>query len=243
MRLALWVTDAWQRGTDPIAAARRAAPDVDEVQGDLDRLTLWRELGEGALLVALPAPGDPRGLPALAPDVQHAAIEAGEAVIAPSLGAVLIPELVEHGPDGIEGSTLTWQAHDATALPTHQVAAHGLSDLERQLRLRLLEATTELEEIGGQPFADSAARELADTTLGADWALPAGLPPRALKVIRLASTISAMADLGARVPDGALTSSRSWARSTALRRLHREAELTLAEATNAAAASLAGWRG
>ena len=57
MRLALWTTHVWSTGGRLEDAMRLATPDVDHVAGDLDRLSLWRDLGEQALLVALPAAG------------------------------------------------------------------------------------------------------------------------------------------------------------------------------------------
>ena len=75
VRLALWTTAAWNGGPSLEKALAAALPDVDHVAGDLGRLDLWHDLGERALLVALPAPGDLAGVPSARPEAQGAADE------------------------------------------------------------------------------------------------------------------------------------------------------------------------
>ena len=57
VRLSLWITAAWAGRTSVPEALAAALPDVDDVAGDVDRLTLWGELGERVLVAALPRPG------------------------------------------------------------------------------------------------------------------------------------------------------------------------------------------
>ena len=58
VRLALWITASWRGDLGTTDALGRAFPDLDHVAGDLARLDVWRDLGEQALFVALPRPGD-----------------------------------------------------------------------------------------------------------------------------------------------------------------------------------------
>jgi hypothetical protein len=246
VRLALWTTRAWAGGASVPEAVARAMPDVDHVGGDLDRLTLWQELGEQALLVSLPAPGDLHGMPRADRTAQGAAASAGECVFVPRLGGVLVPTVSTFGSgrDGGAdvGTRVDWAAYDSEPVPRHRVEALDSSQLERHLREELLVATADLEATGGQPFDREAAREMADTALGGHWGLPPGLPGRAAHVIVLAGTVGRVVDVALSTPDGGLSAAHSAARESHLRRLQRVADHALADATNAACAVLAGWR-
>lgn len=251
VRLALWTTVAWNGGSPLESAIEAALPDVDHVDGDLGRLELWRDLGERALLVALPAPGDLTGVPGTRADAQGAAAEAGECVFVPGVGGLLVPTVATFGSAvgrSVDGSSLDtgtrvdWKAYDADPVPRHKVEALEPSQLERHLRLELLEVTEGLDRVGGRPFAADAARELADAALGGRWGLPDGVPPRALRVIALAGTVGQIVDAGLGGPDDALSTATSQARRSLLQRLQRAADRALADATNAACAALAGWR-
>jgi hypothetical protein len=221
-------------------------PDVDHVAGELERLALWHDLGERALLVALPAPGDLSGMPATSPEAQGAAAAAGECVFVPGLGGMLVPHISTFGAargGGLDvGTRVDWTAYEADPVPRHRIEALDVSQLERHLRQELFEATESLESVGGQPFAREAARELADTALGGRWGLPAGLPGRPARVIALAATVGSIVDVALSLPDGALRAAQSATREHHLRRLQRAADRALAEASNAAAAVVAGWR-
>ena len=52
-----------RRPRDDAMPLGRAFPDLDHVAGDLARLDVWHDLGERALLVALPASRRPRRMP------------------------------------------------------------------------------------------------------------------------------------------------------------------------------------
>lgn len=246
VRLALWTTAAWARGADPEAALQSALPDVDHVAGDLGRLTVWRDLGEQALLVALPSPGDLTGMPGAPAAVQGAAAAAGECVFVPALGGMLVPSITAYG--NATGSALDtglridWQAHDADPVPRHRIEALEVSQLERHLREELAGATDSLDRVGGRPFGAGAARELADAALGGRWGLPEGLPARAHRVMVLAGTVGSIVDAALDGPDDALSSATSQQRRALLLRLQRSADRALADAANAACAVLAGWR-
>jgi len=249
VRLSLWTTQAWASGSPLEAAIGRALPDVDHVAGDLDRLTLWRELGEQALLVALPAAGDLGGVPAASAQARGAAASHGECVFVPGLGGMLVPAVSTFGggregtAGGLDvGTRVDWTAYDADPVPRHRVEALDASQLERHLREELVVATEALSAAGGQPFAGSAAHELAEASLGGGWGLPSGLPGRAARVIALAGTVGRIVDVALVTPDGALTAADAGRRRSLLLGLQRTADRALADATNAACAVLAGWR-
>lgn len=264
VRLSLWTTYAWSSGTIAGTNAgtssgtssgsrswlddvlRRALPDLDHVAGDLDRLTVWHEMGEQALLVALPSPGDLSGMPAASAAAQAIAAEVGECVFVPGVGGMLVPTMSSYG-SGSGGSLdlgtrVDWTAYDADPVPRHRLEALEPSQLERHLREAIAAATASLDAVGGQPFGATAARELADAALGGRWGLPPGLPGRPARVIGLAGTVSQVVDVALEAGDGALTVTTAAARHTVLLRLRRAADEALAAATNAACAVLAGWR-
>jgi hypothetical protein len=148
------------------------------------------------------------------------------------------------GPEGglDVGTRVDWTAYDAQPVPRHRVEALEPSQLERHLREEIRIATEAIDRVGGRPFGAGAARELADAALGGRWGLPAGMPSRAARVIALAGTIDTVVDVALTAGDGALTAAEAGARHTLLLRLQRASEHTLADATNAACAVLAGWR-
>jgi hypothetical protein len=246
VRLALWATAAWTAGGDAERALAAALPDIDHVAGDLGHLSLWRDLGERALLVALPAPGDLSGVPGAGAEAQGAAAEAGECVFVPGVGGMLVPTVAVFGPSSGSrldtGTRVDWRAFDSDPVPRHRVEALEPSQLERHLRQELFEATEALERLGGQPFAGTAAREVADAALGADWGLPGGLPSRAQRVIAMAGAVGQVVDIALAGPDGALEATTASTRRYLLQRLQRAADRALADAANAACAVLAGWR-
>jgi hypothetical protein len=264
VRLALWVTHAWTdgagRGSLLEQTLARALPDAEYVAGDVQRLDLWHELGESALLVALPAPGDLRGMPSAGPDAVGAAAAAGECVYVPGLGGMLVPTVTTFGAEsaGAEsagapsgpaarrrsldvGTRVDWTAYDSDPVPRHRVEALDAGQLERSLRELVAEATAGLERVGGRPFAHRMGRELADAAAGGRWALPPGLPPRADRVIRLAGTVSAVAGVALETPDDSLSVTTSTQRRQVLQRLRRGSERALADAASAACAAIAGW--
>ena len=240
VRAALWITHSWSGDTTLTDALERALPDVDHTEGLVEQVRLWHDLGESALLVALPGPGDTTGLPRSGPVATAAAVEAGEALFVPALGGLLVPEHSTFGSAGAEGHRIDWMAHDADPVPAHRLEALDHAGVERHLRRRMLAAIDDLDTIGGHPWADDLARDLVDDRLGTDWALPPALPDRARKVIGLAATLSLASSMGLE-SSGALSAAHEQNRSVALRGLQRDAERALADAANAACAALAGW--
>ena len=153
VRIALWVTAAWQDGSPLASAVESALPDVDAVGPGIHTLDLWRELGERTLLVALPSSGDPSSLPRCGPDALAAALEAEECVVAPGLGAMLVPSWSSFGAPGATGpdagTRLDWTAYDCDPVPTHRVEALDPRETIRLLTGEVLEATERLDALGG----------------------------------------------------------------------------------------------
>lgn len=244
VRLALWVTASWRGDVALEDAMAVAHPDIDHVTGDLGRVSLWRDFGESALLVALPRPGDITGMPQTSGETAGEAAAAGECVFVPGMGGMLVPTLTAFGPEGDEGTAAAWTAYDSAPMARHVLEAIDLGDLERTLALTVAEWATALESVEGRPWS-SGPRDEAERRLGRDpWGLPAGIPPRAVRVMTSAARVGIIAEQGLRMAAAGPTldihsSSR---REVGLRRLESAADAALAGATNVAVMSLAGWR-
>jgi hypothetical protein len=218
VRVALWATASWRDGAPTAELWQRAAPDLDAVGGDLDRLDAWRSLGEAALLVALPASGHPRGLPACAADARDAAMVAGEAVVAPTFGGLLVPTLSAFGSTLEQGWRVDWTAHDCAPVPVHRVT--GLD--------------------AGPPLLLSPTRP--ERTVRERWSLPDGIPADVADLLTRAATVEQACATGLAEASNGVSAGVSSQRESALRQLRSAAEQTLEEATNLAVAVLAGWR-
>lgn len=245
VRLALWVTSAWQGRITLEKALLRAFPGVDHVDGDLSRITLWHDLGEQALFVALPRPGDVTRVPRTAPEALAHATDTGECVYAAGLGGLLVPTLTEFGPEGDVGLRVDWAAYDAQPTPRHRLEMLDLGDIERTLVASVRRHAAELEAVGGSPW-DQRHREDAEGALARVlWGLPEQTPARVLRVVSLAAKVSTMADLagrGGRLAPGPLDTTTSTAREGLLRSLVADADNALSDATNVGVMAIAGWR-
>src|SRR6478672_7113696 len=193
VRLALWVTASWRGDLGTADALARAFPDLDHVAGDLARLDVWRDLGEQALFVALPRPGDlsrmPRGSSAA---IAHAA-DAGECVFVAGLGGVLVPTLSEFGPEGDVGVRADWTVYEADPVPRHRLEMLDLRQVERDLMTSLREHTVRFEQVGGQPWGDEARADAQADLDTALWGIPTDTPGRALGIMALAANLSRVA--------------------------------------------------
>lgn len=253
VRVALWATASWRDSTPLDDLWQNAAPDLDAVGGDVDRLRGWRDLGESAVLVALPASGQPRGLPPCAPEVRDAAILAGEALVAPSLGGLLVPSLSTFGavpadPAGAPsprdrsldlGWRVDWTAHDAAPVPVHRVAALDPRQARRDLLAAMAEATDHLTG-AGPAVTLTPGRATREGTRS--WSLPHGIPGDVLDLLTKAAMIEHACSTGLATAGEGVSMAVSSEREQALRRLRSVAEHVLEEATNVAVAVLAGWR-
>lgn len=245
VRLALWVTSSWQGRLSLDEALRRSFPGIDHVGGDVRRVELWHDLGEQALFVALPRPGDVSAMPRTSPEALAHAAEAGECLYAAGIGGLLVPTLTEFGPEGDVGLRADWTAYDAQPVPTHRLEMLDLAHTERTLLASVRRHSDDLEAVGGSPWG-SAHRAAAEQSLDRGlWGLPPETPARSLRVISLAARVSALVDIAGRVGQlapGAVDASTSSGREGLLRSLLADADTALAEATNVAVMTIAGWR-
>ncbi|WP_151523322.1 hypothetical protein [Serinicoccus kebangsaanensis] len=245
VRVALWSTVAFAGRIDVSGVVPRALPDLDHVEGLSEPLAMWQSLGERAVLVALPRPGDMSGMPQAGTELQAAAAAAQECLFIPGLGGALVPDFERYGPAGDQGWSVRWEVHGAQPYPTHRVEALDLGQVELALRTELAAHTDDLVAVGGAPFGQAAELGLARVRAVADadrWGLPPGMPGRAERVISLAATVLRLTEVGL---DPALESvdlTTTTARAHTLRRLHTLAASSLADATNIAVLHLAGWR-
>lgn len=245
VRLALWVTAAWRGEVTTQEALSRALPDVDHVAGDLARLDVWRDLGERALFVALPRPGDTSRMPPGSVEASAHATASGECVFVAGLGGVLVPTLSEFGPDGDIGLRVDWTAYEADPVPRHRLEMLDLREVERRLVARLHEHASRFESVGGHPWGPQARAEAEADLDAALWGIPPRTSGRALRIMALAGNVSRMAHRTASLTglgSGGVDAGTTDARSLLLRDLGADADAALTDATNVAVMSIAGWR-
>lgn len=245
VRLALWTTASWRGELGTTDALRRAFPDLDHVAGDLSRLDVWRDLGEQALFVALPRPGDVSRMPRGSAAATAHAADAGECVFVAGIGGVLVPTLSQFGPDGDVGVRADWTAYEADPMPRHRMEMLDLREIERELMTRLREHTVRFEEVGGHPWGQEARAEAqADLDTGL-WGIPPATSGRALRLMSLAANLSRVAHRNANrtsLGSAGLDAGTAATRTRLLRDLAGDADTALADATNVAVMTVAGWR-
>lgn len=240
VRLALWLTHAFRYRRNLTDALTDALPDVDDVDPALERIELWRDLGERVVCVDLPHPGVLGGLLPPTSAAARAAAEAGECLFVPSLGGALVPRLEIYGPPGDTGLRLTLEGHDSEPVPQHRLAMLSLADIDRRFREAMLREVELLEDVNALPFGAASHRARADErAAAAEWALPPGLAPRAVRIMTTGGLVTAALDQAMATPAGHERVS-SATRDMALRRLLAETQLAIAEAATFAALDLAG---
>ncbi|PPK90901.1 hypothetical protein CLV92_12131 [Kineococcus xinjiangensis] len=214
------------------------APDVaGSTQTPATPAELLRALPRTArLVVALPAPGDPVGLPG-PPAVNAAALEAGECVLVELDGGerrwALVPEVVEFGSTWEPGAQVVWRA--LAALPRRAPDPVALTEAERSLRTALAGATTALAALDVARWREDAADRIAALRAGAlrPDALPQGVEPRAARVAASAAQVLAIAELASEDDGAAITSTEAVSRARLLRDVGGTARRALVVAVNA----------
>jgi hypothetical protein len=218
--LAWWAT-GWLRGLvvtdlvlDAVAADGRLHCGVDgeALPGLLGRLRAGGATGCG---LALPVEGDPLGLGG-PPELTSAALDAGEAVVAPEAGLALVPDV------GTE--VVTWQL-----LPAQPRQLPDVGEADRALRRTTIETAEALASLEVARWRPEAADLL---TGGRRDALPApdGVPARCVELAGRALVAEAVVAL-ALVDDGAAVSaSEIMRRRAALDPLERAARRALVAA-------------
>jgi hypothetical protein len=244
VRLALWATAAYGGRVSVEAAVDRAHPDIDLVTGDLSHLSLWRDLGERAVLVALPRPGDLSGMPRGSAELIAAATDAGECIYVPSIGGALVPTIEHFGPAEDQGTQVTWSAYDADPMATHTLEALSLSAIEQGFRQELMDHTLAIEALDARPWAGSPFRSMADELSVSQSGLPGGLPSRATSIIAMAAMVGVATELGLsdRAQSQVLTGAVAEQRRMVLTHLGASADSAMAAAATVAALCMAGLR-
>jgi len=201
-------------------------------------LAMVRRGGRATARLALPAPGDPAGLPAADP-VSVAALDAGEVALLPDLSAAdqrasadaawgLVPSVDEQG--------VVWTAYRTSGLLVTN-GAESLSDADHGLAQSLREATAVLDGLAAAAWTDQDADELAALRSGrldGDGLAP-GYPERAVSVLVRARRLRTIVRLASRDDGGALTASAAATRMAALAPLDRAARHAEMAAYNAVA--------
>ncbi|KAA2266446.1 hypothetical protein F0L68_01470 [Solihabitans fulvus] len=174
-------------------------------------LAALRRSGATGGRLALPVPGDLRGLGGKGP-LSAAALRAGEAVVLPEVGVGIVPETVAE-------SVIRWTVYD---LPTAAGAEHvPLSEAEHGLTEAMRSAASTLVSLDVARHRPNVRAEIDDLTAAAEhtpW--PAGMPQRALRVFQRAADLAAIVTVASSdAPGAALSASATQARADALRPL------------------------
>lgn len=223
-RLAWWAT-AWVRG--------HVGPD-DLLDGVLDgdvthvvlgpdpglvaTLALLRAAGATAFGAAFPAEGDPVGLGGPA-DLNAAALEAGEAVVAVGAEAGLVPTRV--------GPTVEW-----TAFPARRRQLPDVGEADRELRGVLAASANTLADLDVARWRPEVADRLMDLRHRPHVPAPPGVPARCVDLASRGLQALGIAELGLEDDGGALSASEVHRRRDALTPLARAGRRALVAATS-----------
>lgn len=218
---ALWYS-AWAAGQVSLDDARDGVVGGDgahDVVGLPDQaepvpaiVALGRLRGEGATTagVALPVPGDPLGLAGPAA-FNSEALDAGEAVLLSGTGLGLVPARA--------GSGVVWRCLPALTAP--QVP--DLPEADTGLRAAVLRAGDELARMDVARWRPEVADELVSLRRATELPVPAGMAPRAQRLLALALRCRGIVELALGDDGGALTAAEADARRASLAPLDRAA--------------------
>lgn len=227
-RLAWWAT-SWLRGqvvTDLALDAIIGGDATHRVGGLpgtgaataslLEGLAHLRALGVQGLGLALPVEGDLVGLGG--PRAFNvAALEVGEAVVAPGAALGLVPERV--------GAALTWWL-----MPAARRQLPDAGEADRGLRAALLETTDLLARLDVARWRPEVADELMNLRHRAPLEAPPGVPPRCVELAARARQAATIVELALEDDGGAITVLEADARAQALRPLAYAARRALVAA-------------
>jgi hypothetical protein len=210
-----WWTTAWLRGRvvtdhvlDAVAADGRLhlGEDGEPLAVLLARL---RRAGATGCGLALPVAGDPLGLGGPA-TLTAAALEHGEALVAPDAGLGLVPATA--------AETVTWHTHAARARSVPDVG-----EADRDLRRALVEAAGALADLDVARWRPEAADLLLGPGREPPLPAPAGTPPRCVELAGRGLRAGAVVELALDDDGGALSASEISRRREALLPLERVA--------------------
>lgn len=195
--------DVVRRVQDDSPNALVVHPD-GRVQSLLDAVGAWVADGVRAAL-ALPVPGDLAGL-AGPSGLNHAAVDAGEAVLLPRLGVGLVPEE--------DARTQVWRAHEAAVPPYLDPG-----EASRELRMALLEATQRLVELDVAAWQPEIPDLLLNMHRGQQVPLPRHWDARRVETVERALLCRTIVDLALEDDGGAVSAYEMERRRGALRDL------------------------
>lgn len=223
-RLAWWAT-AWLRG--------HTGPDdlLDGVlDGDVTHLVLGpddglvttlaslRAAGATAFGAAFPAEGDLVGLGGPR-ELNDAALDAGEAVVAVGAGAALVPARV--------GPTVEW-----TLLPARRRQLPDVGEADRELRSVLLDSAERLAALEVARWRPEVADQLMNLRHRPAVVAPPGIPPRCVDLAARGLQALGIAEVALEDDGGALTVLEAQRRREAITPLARAGRRALVAATS-----------
>jgi hypothetical protein len=226
--LAVWFS-AWIAGRVSLDEARDAVVGDDAehhvagLPGEPDVVPLilafgkLRASGVTTAGLALPRPGDPLGLGGPAP-FNSAALEQEEAVVLEGAEHGLVPHRA--------GAGVVWQCHGAAS--RRQVP--DPSEADTALRQQVLAAADTLAALDVARWRPEVADELMALRQTPDLDLPAGMAPRAVRLLGLASRCCRIVELALVDDGGAVSASEAERRRAALEPLDRAARRALVAA-------------
>ncbi|PVU81250.1 hypothetical protein DDP54_17030 (plasmid) [Cellulomonas sp. WB94] len=246
--LALWLQDLGPASAaDPAPVARLvsavqgddephavvSAPDTAELGSTLAELVdVWAG-GARIVAAALPAPGDPAGVPAA---IGQLAAAAGECLLV-ATGArsyAAIPRVEEFGSVYEPGHLVRWEVVTVPEWQTGLIGQVGsLADAERDLRTALTQATRALAALDVARWRPDAAEAIASLRSDGNpgWRLPRGVDARRVRVLASAARLRAIVALATADDGGAVNLWQADQRSTALREVDRAARRAMSAAT------------
>jgi hypothetical protein len=149
-------------------------------------LTDWKQAGTNALRLALPVPGDVRGLAGPA-EFRDAALTAGQAVYGAGFGVTAIPGRETPSSAGRE---LLWHRSEVDELPPDPIST---ADAEHDLAEAIRETASAFARRGITSWlADIAPALSSARRAGERLHLPASHPPRGVRLIAQAERLTAV---------------------------------------------------
>ncbi|HST46371.1 hypothetical protein [Jatrophihabitans sp.] len=195
-------------------------------------LAEWKRAGTSVLVLALPVPGDIRGL-AGPVEFRTAALTAGEAVFGRDFGLTVLP-----GRDtpSSAGRELIWHRAEVGELPPDPVS---MADAEHDLAESIRDTASLFARRGITSWLSDIAPALSDARrAGERLHLPASHPPRGVRLIAQAERLSAVLTVVDSDDTGQLTARAVAEREQALAPLRLAVRRALLAGYNAAAEDL-----
>jgi hypothetical protein len=227
-RFALWFS-AYVTGRSSLDDTRDAivgadaAHDVSGVPGSpqsqplIVAMGLLRSARASGAGLALPVPGDPLGLAGPTP-FNEEVVDAGEGVVLDGADLGLVPHR--------GGAGVTWTCHRAVS---HRQLPDP-SEADTSLRSALLRTTDVLAGLDVARWRPEVADELRALRRTTDFAFPAAMAPRAVRLASLATRCRAIIDLALEDDGGSITATEADARRRALAPLDHAARRALVAA-------------